>query len=188
MSTHSYSDSFRVTTFRATPFKTAIIDGHYPWHVGDSVILTVSNIPGAEVSSLHAAVYARDKACLTSPATGWREDPENPGTFYSALDLGSSALDSALEDTPSGEPFSARLYISDANTTWVDMSIRVLPSPHRAPGWPDPADPYPKASEVVLKADLRTGLAPILGMPTLNAAQREARLQALLDLLNAIAL
>jgi hypothetical protein len=71
---------------------------------------------------------------------------------------------------------------------WLDVAAPLAPAPYLdQDAWPEPESPYAQTAAVILKADLLAGITPILAMPTLTAAQREARMQALLELLETLA-
>ena len=181
-------EDFRTVIFRVdASIKGAVADGFQTLSAGDSVKVVLTNLPGATVGSLELFLFSKASpaVALVTPATSFAAVPGRHDSFYATLDLASTALTSAMSGLEPGEPLVVRLYVADANVVWADTDVSIYPSPHLdQSSWPDPEAPFVREDDVILKADLLEGLAPILVMPTLTAAQREARFEALLQLLN----
>ena len=86
----------------------------------------------------------------------------------------------ALAAVPAGTALRCRLVVLDPSVTAVDQFIDVWPCPARSPAAVDPDDPYIRSSAF-------TAAAAIAAMPTLSPAQREARLNAVIELLAGLA-
>jgi len=181
---------FRTLILRVdASIKSAVADGFQTLSAGDSVKVVLTNLPGATVGSLELFLFSKASpaVALVTPATSFAAVPGRHDSFYATLDLASAALTSAMSALEPGEPLVARLYVADANVVWADTDISIYPSPHLdQSSWPDPEAPFAREDDVILKADLLAGVTPIVAMPTLTAAQREARFEALLQLLSSL--
>ena len=183
-------DDFRMITLRATGNKAAALEGFTDLSQGDSVKIVVRNLPGADVSTLKFYLFSKaaPAVALITPATGFAAVSGFADAFYATADISSAALASALDDLELGDPLIVRAYVADTNFVWIDSDLEILPSPHVGAGpWPEPVSPFAMEDEVILKADLLAGITPILAMSTLTPAEREARMNALLNLLNSLA-
>lgn len=182
---------FRTLTLRISPTtKSATAEGFSVLSQGDSIKLVLTNLPGADVSSLSFYLFtkATPPEALISPATSFAEVPDSSNSFYASADISSATLTTALASVLPGNALVARLYVADSNAVWADCDIAIQPSPHlSAESWPVPEAPFAETPQVILRSDLLTGLAPISIMPTLSAAQREARFEALLSMLTSLA-
>jgi len=180
-------EDFRTLTLRVDPsVKGAVAEGFASLSAGDSLKVVLTNLPGADVSSLGLYVFSKavPAVALMTQASSFAAVPGRHDSFYASADISSAALTSAMAALEPGDPLTVRLYVADSDFVWADCDIDVYPSPHLSQSsWPDPESPFVRESEVVLKSDLAAGLAPIVEMPTLTAAQREARFNALLQLL-----
>lgn len=184
------SDDFRIVTLRAAGNKAAALEGFTNLSQGDSVKVVVRNLPGADLATLRFYLFTKaDPAvALIAPVTGFELVPGTSDAFYSSADIRSGALATALGAVEPGSALTVRAYVADTYMVWVDCDIDILPTPHLSEtSWPGIEAPFATEDEVILKADLLAGITPILSMPTLTAANREARMNALLALLNDLA-
>lgn len=184
------SDDFRIVTLRAAGNKAAALEGFTNLSQGDSVKVVVRNLPGADRTSLRFYLFSKadPSVALISPATGFQLVPGTSDSFYATASIASDNLATALDTVEPGSALTVRAYVADSYMVWVDCDLDVLPSPHTAEtSWPAVTPPFAAEADVVLKADLLAGVTPILTMPTLTAADREARMNALLTLLNDLA-
>ena len=182
-------DDFRTLTLRANGDKSAVAEGFASLSQGDSVKLVLTNLPGADLASLTVYIFAKASplVALITPATSFAAVPGRHDSFYASADISSSALTEALVALEPGDQLAARLYVADDNVGWADCDIGIYPAPHLAQvSWPAPEAPFARADAIILRADLLAGITPIIAMPTLSPAQREARLNALLDLLSTL--
>ena len=167
--------------------KTAVYDGVTRLSFGDILTVAISGALGADLSSLGLYIFSKDtSSALVAPVTAF-ERSTSSGSFQSTANLtvATATLTSEISELAPGEPLVARLYVADSNRVFADCDIDILPSPHTsASSWPEAQAPFVTEDQVILKSDLAEGLAPILVMPTANAAQREARMEALLSLLS----
>lgn len=184
------AEDFRTLTLRVDPStKGAVAEGFVPLSQGDSVKLILTSLPGADLSTLAFYIFSKatTPVALITPATAFAVVPGRHDSFYTSADISSSALTSALVALEPGEPLTVRLYVADTNVVWADCDIDIYRAPHLSQeSWPDPESPFAREEDVILKTDLAAGLAPIIVMPTLTAAQREARFNALLELLDTL--
>jgi len=185
-----YSD-FRTVRIAVNTDKSAAMDPPVPWHAGESLKLVVSGLPAsADPDTLLLSLHDTTTpfGALLTPPAAWYAVPEVPGSYYASLDLATDEISDYLADTTPGDAKYARLYLADAEGVWLDVAVPLAPAPYLdQSAWPEPVSPYAQTAAVILKADLLAGITPILAMPTLTAAQREARLQALLNLLETLA-
>ena len=182
---------FRTLTLRIdSSTKGAVAEGFASLSQGDSVKLVLTNLPGADAASLAVYLFsdAVSPVALITPITSFAAVPDRHDSFYASADISSSALTLALAAVKPGDPLTVRLYVADDNVTWADCDIDIYRTPHLAQSsWPAPTAPFARTDTVILRSDLLAGVTPIIAMPTLTAAQREARFTALLSLLSTLA-
>jgi hypothetical protein len=181
---------FRTLTLRVDPStKGAVAEGFASLSQGDSVKLILTNLPGADAESLAVYLFsdAVSPVALITPVSTFAAVPDRHDSFYASADISSAALTSALAAVKPGDPLTVRLYVADDNVVWADCDLDILRSPHLSQeSWPDPEAPFARTDTVILRSALLAGVTPIIAMPTLTAAQREARITALLSLLSTL--
>ena len=185
----------------STNARSATVDGIVDLYYGDSIKLYVKNLPKADVDTLRADLYSKPNAagilaqCLPESFAAVAGKPHD---FYATLTLFTDEIKDYLEDAEAGEPLLTQLVISDTNGVWVDITLDLYPNPQLDGEIPPPivSDPYIRESDLesalsdylltedsIDKADLNTDLLAVQALPTLTAAEREARFNALLTAL-----
>lgn len=185
-----YSDfsDFRTLRIRVNPDKSAVLEPPFRVNAGESLKVIVSGAAGADVGTLLLSLHAKESpyTALVTPPAAWYAVPAEPGAFYASLDMATDAVDTLLADTGPGDEVVVRLYVADSGNVWADCDLPLTPAPYRdADTWPAPQPAFLTAASGVTKESLAAGVAAVKALPTLTAAQREARVQALLDLLDA---
>lgn len=182
-----YSD-FRTLHIRANPDKSAILEPTFHLNAGESLKVVLSGAEGVDPSTLVLSLHGKEAPfpALVTPPSVWYPTPGNPGSYYASVDLSTSAVTSLLSGVIPGGEVLIRLYVADGSNVYVDCDVPLSPAPYRSAGtWPAPTSPFATENQVVLRSALHGALQEILAMPTLSAANREARLQSLIAALYA---
>lgn len=182
------TDGFKTVTFRVDPpTRTSVTDTPCVLHVGDdSLIFVFSNVYGIDPAScvaglLDPEVPGHNLATFLSFAFV----PGDTSSVYCRVSLATvelaASLDGGTVDSVTlsgvgiGEAKTLRLYLMDGTRTWLDMDVPVYREPLSS------ASGATASSAWVTKAALAAVATHIKTMPTLTAAQREARFQYLVD-------
>ena len=107
--------------------------------------------------------------------------PGNCDAAYVTLNLRTDGMKDLTEASVAGTPVQVRLYVVDSVKTWLDQEVDVYPNPLLAgSATATPGDRFVTVGEL---HDIAETLA---AMPTLNAADREARFNRLITMLGGL--
>ena len=176
------SDGFKEVTFRIDAgARTATLDASDVVHYGDSLVLTFVGVPGINIASASLGIFVKTAgnytAAVTVAAGDMHFSPGSVDTVYCLASLLTTEVKAAVDAQLPGVPATLRLYLRDSEATFLDQDIDVYPSPLVSASPATPGDLYITAAAVKAIID---GVGGVAAMPTLTAAQREARFVALL--------
>lgn len=196
---------FKVLKFLCSPVsREAAAKGLQDLYYTDAVKFYVSGLPDADVASLRVDIHTE-----TSPAgllayaapdggtPAFMEVTNTPGSFYCTLDLDTSEISDYMTDQAQqpGVPVPVHVIVSDANGVWADVAMNLYHTPGAAASSTPPLsdDPFVRDSELtaalgdyllsadsVDKAVLNASMTDAQALPTANAAQFEAKLDAVI--------
>ena len=175
-------DDFKTLTLRLdVSTRTASAEGPSVLHYGDSLKVVVSGIYGASKDALTLGFLSPTGAFYSTGGTSFSWVPGCLDAAYVTVSLDSAPLATAMASVEPGTPVPCRIFLVESGAvTWLDMAAEILPSPLLTVNPVDPQDPFVPRSALIGLA------ASVSSMPTLTAAQREARMQALLSGLAAL--
>jgi hypothetical protein len=158
----------------------AEIDGLRSLRPGTSVTFVLTNVSGVALSTLSLCLYSSTRAELQQ-ITGFAYIPGRTDTVYANASVGSAALNALLATVALGTPTPVRMIAGDGTSVFADVEIDAYPNPvFTTVAPPTPWNPF------ITDTDF-TGIAAIKALPTLTPADREARMVALLNLLDGLA-
>lgn len=166
--------------------RTAVSDFGEVLHYGDGLKVILKGVRGLDLPSAEVSMVAPVDGAYTVLTTGGEPGNVNqvPGdcdAAYVTLNLRTDGMKDLTEAVDAGTPVTVRLYLVDAVKTWVDQEIEVYPSPLLAgSATATPGDRFVTVGEM---HDIAEALA---AMPTLNAADREARFNRLIAMLGGL--
>ena len=176
------TDGFRTLTLRADKAsRTAFCEGLQNLHYGDAITLVVSGVQGCTPASLVFGIYDPDSTCISIATTAFAFVPGCVDKVYAQISLLTVEAAAATAALAPGVPVEVRVYLYETGgKTWLDTSASLYPNPAVSGGDGTACIAYVTAGDL---AALATSVA---AMPSLNAAQREARFNALLVGLQAL--
>ena len=160
----------------------AVVEGLSVLHLGDSLVIVVTNVMGCAPASLLFGIYDADGTALHVGTPSWTFVPGSVDRVYAAVSLASSAAETLAAALSAGESVDVFLNLAEGGgRTWLDIALpfRNSPAVNDTQGGASVA--------FVSKAALAAIADEIIPMPTLTAAQREARFALLLTRLAALA-
>ena len=177
------SDSFRTVTFRCSAGgRPASPDCGDVLYAGDSLKLVLTQAKGVDESAATLGFFDADGTLVSSCAAfPFTRSAEDPGMLYATVSLATDAAHAAVEGCDPGDGAPVRCYVYDGVATWADAAFTLMPQPLAAGG----GTPGTGAAHVT-KAELIAIATAVAAMDTLTAAQREARMNALLAALAAL--
>lgn len=184
MAENSYdTDGFKTVVLRVDKAtRDAVPEGIKVLHYGDSVTFVITEMMGCDPSDLVFGAFDADSVQVASLSGSFAFVPGTNDKVYANVSFATAEALAAVSDLPLGDPATLRLYLYESGgKTWLDTSMDIFPEPVVAYSMPNP--PPVAGNAYVTQADLAAALAPVLAMPTLTAAQRESRMDALLQIL-----
>ena len=180
------TDGFKTLTFRVDPpTRTAVTDVPCVLHVGDdSLIFVFANVYGIDPATCVAGLFdPADSGQNLGVFSTFAFVPGDTSAVYCRVGLNTDELATAaaVAAADMGEAAALRLYLMDGTKTWLDTDVPVYREPLSS------ASGATASSAWVTKASLAAIAAAVNMMPTLTAAQREARFQYLVTALAALA-
>jgi hypothetical protein len=137
---------------------------------------------GVDESAATLGFFGADGELVSSCAAfPFTRSAEDPGMLYATVSLATDAAHAAVEGCDPGDGAPVRCYVYDGVATWADAAFTLMPQPLAAGG----GTPGTGAAHVT-KAELKAVADAVSAMDTLTAAQREARMNALLAALAAL--
>lgn len=182
-------DEFKTVTFRLDrSSRAASCDFAERLHYGDDLKLVFTGVSGIDQPSAEVALFPQTIATTTSLGSGGTAGSFSfvegrTDAIYCTLSLLTVPLKALVDAVTPGTPVTVRLYLADSEKTWLDTDIDIYPSPIKATYSPATA-----GDRYVTLGDLDAVVAAVQAMPTLTAADREARFNALLTRLGGIVL
>lgn len=179
------SDGFKEATFRIDAgSRSATLDSADTFHYGDSLVLTFAGVPDIDLATATLGIFAKTAGNYTAAVTVAAGDMHyvsgTTDSVYCLASLLTSAVKTAVDAMIPGTPATFRLYLRDSGATFLDQDIEIYPSPLTNASPATPGDVYVTAAQIKAVTDA------VALMPTLTAAQREARFAALLTLLGGL--
>lgn len=170
-------------TLRANRSDASVVaEGLSVLHLGDSLSLVVTNVLGCTPANLLFGIYAADGTALHVGSPTWAFVPGSIDRVYASVSLASSAAETLAATLAAGESVDVFMNLAESGgRTWVDAAFpfRNAPAVNDTQGQ--------ASSAFVAKATLAAIADEVTAMPTLTAAQREARFALLLTRLAALA-
>lgn len=168
--------------------RTASSDFSDALHYGDSLKFIVAGVTGIDLS--HAVLGVFEQVAGTS--TFLNDGGDTAGDFsfmagssdaiYATVALTSARLKTLTEAAVPGTPVVVRVYLTDGTVTWLDQTMEILPSPVFSGTVPTSTT----GSVFVTTAELHDAAAIAAAMPSATPAEREAKLNRLLSLLEGL--
>lgn len=179
------SDGFKNVTFRIDEgSRSATLDSGDTVHYGDSLVMKFCGVAGIDPDTATLGLFAKTagnySAAVSVAAGNILFSPGTTDTVYCLVSLLTSEVKKAVDAVLPGSPAVFRIYLRDAEATFLDQDIEVYPSPLVSASPSAPGDVYVTAAQIKAVTD------SVAAMPTLTAAQREARFAALLTLLGGL--
>ena len=177
------TDGFRTMTLRADrSSRSAVCEGLSNLHYGDSLVLVVTGVNGCDPDNLIFGIYGSESQRLDEVSdTGWQFLPGRVDAVYAEVSLLTANAEALSGTLSPGEPAEVRVYLSETGSkTWIDSSADFYPNPTLSGGSAGTANDF------VLRSSLRALANAVAAMPSLNAYQREQKLDALLARLAAL--
>ena len=173
-------DGFKEVNFRVdSGSRTATLDASDTVHYGDSLTLRFYGVGGIDLDTATLGVFAKTAgnytAAVTVPPGDIHFSPGTVDTVYCLASLLTAGVKEAVDAVPHGSPATLRIYLRDSEATFLDQDLEIYPSPLTSASPASPEDVF------VTAAQLKAVTDAVAAMPTLTAAQREARFQALID-------
>jgi len=187
MSENAYdTDGFKTVVMRVDKSsRSAEPEGLSSFHYGDSITLVVTEMLGCDPAHLTFGAFDVDSNQLATVSGSFAFVPGTSDKVYASVSFATAEALAAVSDCALGEPAPVRFYLFESGgKTWMDTSVDLYPEPLVAYTLPSP--PPAAGNAYVTQADLAAAIAPVLAMPTLTAAQREARVDALLQILTTL--
>lgn len=175
-------DSFRTVTLRCSAGgRPASPDCGDVLYAGDSLKLVLTQAKGVDESAATLGFFGADGELVSSCAAfPFTRSAEDPGMLYATVSLATDAAHAAVAECGPGDGAPVRCYVYDGVATWADAAFTLMPQPLAAGGTPGTGAAH------VTKAELKAVADAVSAMDTLTAAQREARMNALLAALAAL--
>lgn len=170
-------DGFRTLTLRADKAsRSAVCEGLSTLHYGDSIVAVVTGVGGCDPDDLVFGIYGPASQRLDEVGnSGWAFLPGRTDAVYAEISLYTANCETLCAALAPGEPTEARLYLCESSgKTWLDTSVSLYPNPTLSGGSAGTANQF------VLRSSVRALANAVAAMPSLNAFQREQKLDALL--------
>ena len=176
-------DGFKTVTLRADRTTTsAVVEGIGVLHLNDSLTVVVTNVLGCDPASLLFGIFSAADAPLHEGCPVWQFVPGCVDKVYATVSLASAEATALAATLEAGESVDVYLNLAESGgRTWVDIALPFRESPAVSGGSGEAATQY------LPRAALASVASEVAAMPTLTAAQREARFAKLIQRLAEIA-